>query len=37
KQDNGGSYHRSKDKDKYLYLLTKGWDTPIRNIIGKAL
>ncbi|NLX01875.1 MAG: formyl transferase [Syntrophomonadaceae bacterium] len=37
KQDNGGSYHRSKDKDKYLYLLTKGWDTPVRNIIGKAL
>lgn len=37
KQDDGGSYHRSKDKDKYFYLLTKGWDTPVRDIIGKAL
>lgn len=37
KQDGGGSYHRSEDKNKYLYLLTKGWDTPVNNIIGKAL
>jgi len=31
-----GSYHNSKDKEKYKYLLTNGWDTPIRDIIGKG-
>ncbi|SET07587.1 methionyl-tRNA formyltransferase [Oceanobacillus limi] len=31
-----GSYHKSKDKQPYLYLLTKGWETPIKNLIGRA-
>jgi methionyl-tRNA formyltransferase len=35
-QPMGGSYHKLKDKEKYLHLLTDGWDTPIRNLIGKA-
>jgi methionyl-tRNA formyltransferase len=35
-QPKGGSYHKLKDKEKYLHLLTDGWDTPIRNLIGKA-
>lgn len=35
-QPMGGSYHKLKDKEKYLHLLTKGWDTPVRNLIGKA-
>ncbi|MCG6184558.1 formyl transferase [Anoxybacillus sp. LAT_38] len=35
-QPKGGSYHKLKDKEKYLYLLTDGWDTPVRNLIGKA-
>lgn len=32
----GGSFHRSKDKDAYMHLLVKGWDTPIAALIGKA-
>lgn len=32
-----GTYHRSRDKNKYLYLLSRGWDTPVENLIGKAL
>ena len=32
-----GSYHSSVDKKKYAYLLTGGWDTPVSNLIGKAL
>jgi methionyl-tRNA formyltransferase len=35
-QPKGGSYHKLKDKEKYLHLLTDGWDTPVRNLIGKA-
>lgn len=35
-QPMGGSYHKLKDKEKYLHLLTDGWDTPVRNLIGKA-
>ena len=30
------SYHRVRDKDVYLHLLGKGWDTPIKEILGKA-
>ncbi|MBO1578104.1 formyltransferase family protein [Bacillus sp. XF8] len=35
-QPPGGSYHRLKDKKKYLPLLTDGWNTSVKNIIGKA-
>lgn len=30
------TFHRVADKDKYHSILEKGWDTPIRDIIGKA-
>ena len=32
-----GSFHKTADKEKYLYLLSKGWDTPVSDIISKAL
>lgn len=32
-----GNSHRSNDKLQYAHLLTKGWDTPVANLIGKAL
>ncbi|PEU16886.1 formyltransferase family protein [Bacillus sp. AFS019443] len=35
-QSPGGSYHRLNDKEKYLHLLTDGWNTPVKNIIGKG-
>lgn len=36
-QQGKGSYHRTKDKDVYLHLLTEGWNTPVRylSIIAK--
>ena len=30
------TYHRVGDKDAYARLLEKGWDTPIKEILGKA-
>jgi len=36
-QPEGGSFHRLNDRINYEYLLTEGWDTPVKNIIGKAL
>jgi methionyl-tRNA formyltransferase len=30
------TYHRSGDKDRYMHLLPAGWDTPIKNILGKG-
>lgn len=30
------TFHRVADKDKYHSILEKGWDTPIKDIIGKA-
>ena len=36
-QGKDSSFHTLKDKDKYNYLLIKGWDTPISQLIGKAL
>lgn len=37
-QPEGGSLHKLKDKEPYLYLLSnKGWDTPVLEIKGKAL
>jgi methionyl-tRNA formyltransferase len=35
-QQEGGSYHRLRDREKYAHLLTEGWDTPVLNLIGKA-
>jgi Methionyl-tRNA formyltransferase len=31
-----GTYHRSNDKERYLYLLKNGWNTPVSEIKGKA-
>lgn len=36
-QPPGGSFHRLRDKAPYEALLTKGWDTPVAELIGKAL
>lgn len=36
-QSKGGSFHRLNDRINYEYLLTEGWDTPVKNIVGKAL
>jgi methionyl-tRNA formyltransferase len=30
------TYHNFRDKEKYIHLLEKGWDTPIRDVIGKG-
>lgn len=35
-QPSGGSYHHLRDRKPYEHLLTQGWDTPVRNLIGKA-
>ena len=35
-QPSGGSYHRLRDRKPYEHLLTQGWDTPVRDLIGKA-
>lgn len=38
KQPEDGSFHRMKDKKKFEYLLIeKGWDTPVKELIGKAI
>lgn len=36
-QPKGGSFHRLRDKKAFGHLLTDGWDTPVANLIGKAL
>ena len=36
-QPREGSFHRLRDKVPYEHLLTKGWDTPVADIIGKAI
>lgn len=35
-QTGKGTFHRKSDKLKWEYLLTKGWDTPVAELIGKA-
>ena len=35
-QPDGGSYHRLSDRATFEYLFTKGWDTPVADLIGKA-
>ena len=38
KQPLGGSYHRAADKKKFEHLLSShGWDTPVKELIRKAL
>lgn len=32
-----GTYHRIKDKEQYKHLISKGWDTPVLDLIGKAI
>ncbi|MBI5231871.1 MAG: formyl transferase [Coriobacteriales bacterium] len=32
-----GTSHRSADRIRYEHLLTKGWDTPVSGLVGKAL
>ncbi|MEK3704940.1 formyltransferase family protein [Paenibacillus sp. FSL R7-0198] len=32
-----GTTHRSRDKQEYISLLTKGWHTPVAHLMGKAL
>jgi methionyl-tRNA formyltransferase len=32
-----GSFHYAKDKKRFEYLLTDGWDTRISTLIGKAI
>ena len=37
KQPTGGSYHNSKDRKRFEFLIQeKGWDTPVTDLIGKA-
>lgn len=36
-QKMGGSYHSLKDKERFLSLLTAGWDTPVHKLAGAAL
>lgn len=31
-----GTYHSLKDKEKYQHFLAEGWDTPVKNIIGRG-
>ncbi len=35
-QPQGGSSHRLKDRAAVEHLLTKGWDTPVSQLIGKG-
>jgi methionyl-tRNA formyltransferase len=34
-QETGGSYHSKADRAYVLHLLTRGWDTPINDIVGR--
>ena len=36
-QPQGGSFHRLRDSSVVEHLLTHGWDTPVVNLVGKAL
>ncbi len=35
-QPAGGTAHRLKDRDRVEHLLINGWDTPVRDLIGKG-
>lgn len=30
------TYHRVRDKERFQHLLEKGWDTPVKDLLGKA-
>lgn len=32
RQEEGGSFHRSSDKDRYFSLLSRGWDSPVSEV-----
>ncbi len=32
-----GSFHRMQDKEPFIHLLKNGWDTPVRDLIGRAI
>ena len=36
-QPDGGSFHRLADKEPFMHLLTEGWETPVRHLVGQAL
>lgn len=36
KQKGDGSFHKTGDKSKYMDLLTDGWDTKVKKLIGVA-
>ncbi len=36
-QQSGGSFHRKLDAEGYRHLLRAGWDTPVKELVGKAL
>ena len=36
-QPEGGTFHKKKDAEVYRHLLRKGWETPVSELIGKAL
>ena len=36
-QTGRGSYHKVSDKQAFEYLLTDGWDTPVRDLVGKVI
>jgi methionyl-tRNA formyltransferase len=36
-QEPGGTMHKLKDRKKIEHLLQQGWDTPVAELIGKAL
>ncbi|MDA8141180.1 MAG: formyltransferase family protein [Desulfobacteraceae bacterium] len=36
-QTRKGTSHTLKDREKFTHLLHLGWDTPVRDLIGKAL
>ena len=35
-QPHEGTIHRLKDREEYVHLLKRGWDTPVKYLIGKA-
>lgn len=37
KQEGINTVHKSQDKEQYSYLLTKGWSTPVKQLIGKGI
>lgn len=36
-QQDGGTSHRKRDRKRFEHLLTKGWDTPVADLIDKGL